>query len=342
MATRQQREQELISRGFYKGIKNIYKDTPHNIPDKYIMLIADYVECLSEVEDSLGIDAKDLAAILPDVLNRVEEKNIPVHGITEGTSITMNPNMSYEATKLYFFHELTHALQTRKTQQGEECSLANNRNGSFLMEGLTQYTAERLYHVSNGTNITYREQANRVRGQSNHTCYSPLSEYQLNGNILCMLGQATDTGLNEMIGLGYQKGGRDKIKKKYESIPGNEGKFEEFMDDLEKIYAIDKFMAVGQAHVVNGNPQLLRLSNGQTFMGNLQIQEQLINKVERELAASYIENHDDAYILENYQKFERMLTTPQLKQQFSSVIDQIEQDAIQQINANRQNSNVRR
>ena len=342
MTTRQQREQELINSGLFAAIKRAYNGTRHNIPDKYFLLMADYIDSVMQVQDSLGIDAYELARMLPQVLNNVEEKNIPVHGITEGTSITMNPNMNYEATKLYFFHELTHALQTRKTQQGEECSLANNRNGSFLMEGLTQYTAERLYHVSNGTNITYREQANRVRGQSNHTCYSPLSEYQLNGNILCMLGQVTNTGLNEMIGLGYQKGGRDKIKKKYESIPGNEGKFEEFMDDLEKIYAIDKFMAVGQAHVVNGNPQLLRLSNGQTFMGNLQIQEQLINKVERELAASYIENHDDAYILENYQKFERMLTTPQLKQQFSSVIDQIEQDAIQQINANRQNSNVRR
>lgn len=342
MATRQQREQELINSGLVNAIKRAYNGTNYNIPDKYFLLMADYIDSVMQVQDSLGIDAYELARILPQVLNNVEEKNIPVHGITEGTSITMNPNMSYEATKLYFFHELTHALQTRKTQQGEECSLANNRNGSFLMEGLTQYTAERLYHVSNGTNMTYREQINRVRGQSNHTCYSPLSEYQLNGNILCMLGQATDIGLNEMIGLGYQKGGRDKIKKKYESIPGNEGKFEEFMDDLEKIYAIDKFMAVGQAHVVNGNPQLLRLSNGQTFMGNLQIQEQLINKVERELAASYIENHDDSYILANYSKFEKVLTTPQLKQQFSAVVDQIELDAIQKLNANRQNSNVRR
>lgn len=75
----------------------------------------------------------------------------------------------------------------------------------FLTEGATQYTAEMLYNVSNGTNLEYREQPRIVRGASNRTPYSPLSEYQYNGNVLDLLAKSMDLPLPQVLSLAYKK-----------------------------------------------------------------------------------------------------------------------------------------
>lgn len=98
----------------------------------------------------------------------------------------------------------------------------------FLTEGATQFTAEILYNVSNGTNLNYREQPNSVRGLSNHTSYSALSQYQLNGNIIMLMSYSLGIPLNQILALGYRSDGREQLKGLYE------GRFEEFMFDLEK------------------------------------------------------------------------------------------------------------
>lgn len=98
----------------------------------------------------------------------------------------MSSTLNNEQNKLYFFHELTHALQTRKKDNKEECSFDNGKTGMFLVEGATQFTSEILYHISNGTNINYRAQRGSVRGHPEHTPYSPLSEYQINGSVLSL------------------------------------------------------------------------------------------------------------------------------------------------------------
>lgn len=148
MKSQIERERELINSGMFSSIKGLFANTQHNIPDKYFMLMADYIDSISEVQESLFINPQELARQLPKLVTIIQEGNIGVYGRTDDTIITMNSNLGYEANKLYFFHELTHALQTR----GPNCSFANGRNGMFLAEGATQYTAEILYHVSNGTN----------------------------------------------------------------------------------------------------------------------------------------------------------------------------------------------
>ena len=92
------------------------------------------------------------------MLNVISEENLGgIHGRTDGNKITMNAILDYETNKLYFFHELTHAIQTRYLDNHEDCSFYNGKTGMFLTEGATQYTAEILYHLSNGTNLQYRE-----------------------------------------------------------------------------------------------------------------------------------------------------------------------------------------
>jgi len=322
--TREQREKELLDSGLVDSIKQQYANISHNIPDKYFILMADYIDSISQVQDSLFLDPVDVAKALPQKLTTILESNLGgIHGRTDEDKITMNSNMDYETNKLYFFHELTHALQTRQVDNHEECSFYDGQTGMFLTEGATQYTAEILYHVSNGTNINYRQQHNTVRGHSNHITYSPLSEYQLNGNILMLLSMSMGLPLNQVLALGYRRNGRNELKELYETFPGNEGKFEEFMFDLEKIYSIDKLLIAGYGNELQGAPQNIIMQNGQSFSGNLQIQEELINKVQRELAANFIANNDNEYIMNNYQKISVYLTTPELQQNFLNAVQEI-------------------
>ena len=255
MKSRLQREQELLSSGLVESIKGLFQNTNANIPEKYYLLMADYIDSIGQLdyEGGLYLDPIKVAQTLPSLLNCISEENLGgIHGRTDGNKITMNSALNYETNKLYFFHELTHALQTRYVDNHEECSFYNGKTGMFLTEGATQFTAEILYHLSNGTNLQYREQPNTVRGHSEHIPYSPLSEYQLNGNVLMLLSGSLGVPLNQLLALGFRKDGRQLLKEMYEVFPDNVGKFEEFMFDLEKIYSIDKLIIAGYSNQLQG------------------------------------------------------------------------------------------
>ena len=323
--------QALINSGLVDSLKYQYRNIPYNIPDKYFVLIADYIDSISQLDPNQGLflDPIEVAKTLPSVLTSIQEANLGViHGRTDADRIVMNSNMNYEMNKLYFFHELTHALQTRWVDGHEECSFYDGKTGMFLTEGATQYTAEILYHVSNGTNIRYRVQNGVVRGHPEHTPYSPLSEYQINGNILMLLSSSLGLPLNQVLALGYRRDGRGQIKELYESFPGNEGKFEEFMLDLEKIYSVDKLIMAGYGSRLQGGPLNIQMQDGTIFVGNIQMQGELINKVERELAANFIANNDIDYILKNYQKISNYLTTSQLQTEFLNSINSLARETI--------------
>ena len=159
MKTRSQREQELLSSGLVDSIKGLFQNSNANIPEKYYLLMADYIDSIGQLdyEGGLYLDPIQVARTLPSLLNVISEENLGgIHGRTDEDKITMNSILDYETNKLYFFHELTHAIQTRYLDNHEECSFYNGKTGMFLTEGATQYTAEILYHLSNGTNLQYR------------------------------------------------------------------------------------------------------------------------------------------------------------------------------------------
>lgn len=339
------RRQELINSGLVSAIKKQYMNVSHNISDDYFVLIADYVDSVNqlEFEGGLYINAMDIARMLPNVLNTVIETNLGgIHGRTDGSRITMNSRLDYETKKLYFFHELTHAIQTKMINGKENCSFYNGNDGMFLTEGATQYTAEILYHLSNGTNVTYREQKNVVRGQSEHTVYSPLSEYQLNGNILLLMSYTMGIPINQVLALGFRSNGRELLKQMYEVFPENTNKFETFMFDLEKIYSIDKLIIAGYKEKLSGSPLNITMQDGRKFAGSLKIQNDLINKIERELVSTFIANNDIDYILQNASKIYSCLTTQKLKTEFKNTIIQIQQMQLDNINKSNSSNGVHR
>ena len=246
MKTKEQRLNELYSSGLVDTIKSLFAGKNVNIDEDYYALMADYIDSLDEVKDSMILNPVEILNNLPNLVSNIEETNLNgIYGITDENGIRINKALDYESKKLYFFHELTHAVQTKYINNQEHCGFYNGHDGMFLTEGATQYTAEILYHVSNGTNINYREQPSTVRGDSTRTPYSPLSEYQYNGNILMLLCKTMDLPLPQVLALGYKQNGRETLKSLYESMDGNKGKFDELMQDLEQIYSIDKLIIGG-------------------------------------------------------------------------------------------------
>ena len=51
-----------------------------------------------------------------------------------------------------------------------------------------------------------------------------------------------------------------------------------------------------------------------------------MNKTERELASTYLKNHDTQYILQNYSEISSLLTTPELKNNFLTAVNELSQE----------------
>lgn len=329
MKTKEQRYNELYSSGLVSSIKDLFANRT-DISEDYYVLMADYIDSMNEIKDEMLINPTEIARRMPELVKSIQETNLgSIYGRTDDNRIQINQSLNYEDKKLYFFHELTHALQTSHENGREQCGFYDGHNGMFLTEGATQYTAEMLYHVSNGTNLEYREQPRTVRGASNRTPYSPLSEYQYNGNVLELLAKTMNLPLPQVLALGYRKDGRETLKNIYESMEGNQGKFDELMNNLEQIYSIDKLIIYGYSeHLQSQTPELFNMANDDhtPFRANFATYNELMNKTERELVATYMENHDTEYVLQHYNEIAQFLTTPELKNNFLSAIQQLSQD----------------
>lgn len=332
MKTKEQRYNELYSSGLVDSIKELFANR-NDISEDYYVLMADYIDSMNEIKDEMLINPTEIARRMPELVKSIQETNLGgIYGRTDDNRIQMEQFLSYEDKKLYFFHELTHALQTSHENGREQCGFYNGHDGMFLTEGATQYTAEMLYNISNGTNLEYRQQPRTVRGASNRTPYSPLSEYQYNGNILDLFAKSMDLPLPQVLALAYKKDGRETLKGIYESMEGNQGKFDELMNNLEQIYSIDKLIIYGYSkNLRSQTPELFNMSNDAhtPFRANFDTYYELMNKTERELVATYMENHNTEYVLQNYNEIAQYLTTPELRNNFLAAIHELSQEVSQ-------------
>ena len=328
MKTKEQRYNELYSSGLVNSVKKMFANR-NDISEDYYVLMADYIDSMNKLKDQMLINPTKIAKRMPKLVKSINETHLGgIYGRTDDNRIQMEQSLSYEDKKLYFFHELTHALQTSHENGIEQCGFYNGHDGMFLTEGATQYTAEMLYSVSNGVDIQHRQQPRTVRGASDRTPNSPLSEYQYNGDILELMAKSMDLPLPQILSLAYKKEGRETLKEIYESMDGNQGKFDGLMNNLEQIYSIDNLLIHGYGHQLQSQTPLNITMQDRTtrFQGNLNIYRELMNKTERELASTYLKNHDTQYILQNYSEISSLLTTPELKNNFLTAVNELSQE----------------
>ena len=328
MKTKEQRYNELYSSGLVNSVKKMFANR-NDISEDYYVLMADYIDSMNKLKDQMLINPTKIAKRMPKLVKSINETHLGgIYGRTDDNRIQMEQSLSYEDKKLYFFHELTHALQTSHENGIEQCGFYNGHDGMFLTEGATQYTAEMLYSVSNGVDMQHRQQPRTVRGASDRTPNSPLSEYQYNGDILELMAKSMDLPLPQILSLAYKKDGRETLKEIYESMDGNQGKFDGLMNNLEQIYSIDNLLIHGYGHQLQSQTPLNITMQDRTtrFQGNLNIYRELMNKTERELASTYLKNHDTQYILQNYSEISSLLTTPELKNNFLTAVNELSQE----------------
>ena len=328
MKTKEQRYNELYSSGLVNSVKKMFANR-NDISEDYYVLMADYIDSMNELKDQMLINPTEIAKRMPELVKSIQETNLAgIYGRTDDNRIQMEQSLSYEDKKLYFFHELTHALQTSHENGIEQCGFYNGHDGMFLTEGATQYTAEMLYNISNGVSMQHRQQPRTVRGASDRTPNSPLSEYQYNGDILELMAKSMDLPLPQILSLAYKKDGRETLKEIYESMDGNQGKFDVLMNNLEQIYSIDNLLIHGYGQQLQSQTPLNITMQDRTtrFQGNLNIYRELMNKTERELAATYLKNHDTQYILQNYSEIASLLTTPELRNNFLTAVNELSQE----------------
>ena len=328
MKTKEQRYNELYSSGLVNSVKKMFANR-NDISEDYYVLMADYIDSMNELKDQMLINPTKIAKRMPKLVKSINETHLGgIYGRTDDNRIQMEQSLSYEDKKLYFFHELTHALQTSHENGIEQCGFYNGHDGMFLTEGATQYTAEMLYSVSNGVDMQHRQQPRTVRGASDRIPNSPLSEYQYNGDILELMAKSMDLPLPQILSLAYKKDGRETLKEIYESMDGNQGKFDVLMNNLEQIYSIDNLLIHGYGHQLQSQTPLNITMQDRTtrFQGNLNIYRELMNKTERGLVATYLENHDTQHILQNYSEIASLLTTPELKNNFLTAVNELSQE----------------
>lgn len=315
-----------------------------DIDEKFYFLIAEYLENLNAISKDLGIDVVDVAMNLPDVIKSIKfDSTIAGYGEYKNQEIFMNPNLDKESLKLYFFHELTHAVQTHFKDGKENCAFYNETTGMFLTEAVTQYTAEILYSISSNKDMNRLMQPRVVRGVPEKTVNSPLSEYQLNGNILSQLAIVLDVPLPKLLGIAYQKDAREQLKKLYESKPGNEDKFEEFMYHLEEIYTVDKLLIYGYYNVLN-KEELVKINppnkNGVGFQSNLNKYKNLQDYVEMDLYIQFLYNNDIETIKKHADYYDKIITSDIVRQEFRKELNSIiQKDKESQILKNENNLN---
>ena len=328
MKTKEQRYNELYSSGLVNSVKKMFANR-NDISEDYYVLMADYIDSMNKLKDQMLINPTEIAKRMPKLVKSINETHLGgIYGRTDDNRIQMEQSLSYEDKKLYFFHELTHALQTSHENGIEQCGFYNGHDGMFLTEGATQYTAEMLYNVSNGVSMQHRQQPRTVRGASDRTPNSPLSEYQYNGDILELMAKSMDLPLPQILSLAYKKDGRETLKEIYESMDGNQGKFDGLMNNLEQIYSIDNLLIHGYGQQLQSQTPLNITMQDRTtrFQGNLNIYRELMNKTERELASTYLKNHDTQYILQNYSEIASLLTTPELRNNFLTAVNELSQE----------------
>lgn len=112
MKTKEQRYNELYSSGLVDSIKELFANR-NDISEDYYVLMADYIDSMNEIKNEMLINPTEIARKMPKLVKSIQESNLGgIYGRTDDNRIQMEQSLSYEDKKLYFFHELTHALQT--------------------------------------------------------------------------------------------------------------------------------------------------------------------------------------------------------------------------------------
>lgn len=310
---------------FEDVIRKYEQDNRIVLEDKYYLLIADYLECLKELD--INVNIEKILDKLPKVFNQIQElSNYEMggnYGATNVPTIKMNRELSPEKFKLYFFHELTHAIQT--SQKGTGLYDNNKKNGDFFNEGLTQITAEFLYQISSETIKQPQFYNNVVVGQPSRTIYSSADYYKLNVSYLQMFAMSIGVALTDIMSIAYNENARELLEQKFNLANNNEKNLNDILENLEEIHIINKALLSKQDNGINSmellsGDQLVPIYNEdgtKLYKTNFKRQGMLMDDYEQQMINMFFKNNNEEYVRKHEQEFLNNITTPELKEAFN-------------------------
>ena len=305
--------------------------------ETYYILIADYIYSILSPENNI-IYYFEAVNLLKDLLKKIVEKDFNRENIgdkasyIDGGVIYINRNLPYKMQKLAIFKELTTLLFEKKYYNSEP----RNRD-YFIRDGIIQHTYEKLVDISNDVEAKY-DYYEEI-GLPNHKIYGNLRENNLNKDILILLSLALGQNINKVSKLGFTYNGRKTLSDIYQSQKGNRFDFDELMSILDKISLIKEEIGnEGKDGLEYPHSfKVMETSDNKEFIANLELYNDLVITVERELMNMFLYNRTNNEIMENYELFMKCLTTEELKEEFRELI-RLEFEEIEELDGkNRKN-----
>ena len=93
MKTKEQRLNELYSKGLVNTIKGLFAGKNVNIDEDYYVLMADYIDSLDEVKDSMLLNPVEILNNLPNLVSNIQFNNVDFPTLGRPTMLT-NPDLN--------------------------------------------------------------------------------------------------------------------------------------------------------------------------------------------------------------------------------------------------------
>lgn len=294
------RREDIGSKSIISVVRRLYGNGRSE--EDYI-LISDYIDSLMTVASSFDIDAKSVMGDVMDVTIRAFRDNSYLY-------------MNYDEKRRRFFRDVNMGI------------IGNNfydeKSGMFIIMGMVEYATEIMIHSTGETKMRSRNQMGVALMQGDRRVYSPLREYQYNGSILMLICLVMDINIRRLVGLGFKRDGRGLFKKLFDGLDGLYGRSEDFLYQLEKVYAINELVKAGYGERLKGDAIMITMANGKDkFKGNLKLEGELMDKLEMILSDAYIRNHEEMEVMGNYNRVNSYLTSAKSRGYFMKRIGNV-------------------
>lgn len=296
------RREDIGSKSIISVVRKLYGNGRSE--EDYI-LISDYIDSLMTVSSSFDIDAKSVMSDIMDVTVKAFRDNNYLY-------------MNYDEKRRRFFWDVNMGVIGNNFYDG--------KSGMFIIMGMVEYATEIMIHCTGDGKMRSRNQMGAILMQGERRVYSPLRDFQYNGSILMLISLVMDCSIKRLVGLGFKKSGRDTFKKFFDGLDGLYGRSEDFLYQLEKIYAINELVKAGYGERLKGDAIMITMANGKDkFKGNLKLEGELMDKLEMILSDAYIRNHDEMEVMSNYNKVNSYLTSARSRGYFMKKIGSVSQ-----------------
>ena len=319
MKRRDERFAEIADTDMLEKVIRSFENKNKILDDEYYLLITDYLISLGEC--NLNIDIDKIVTELPNKIKNIRKvSNSEIGGVygktTPDNTILINGDLDKEKSKLYFFHELTHAVQ--RNNHGTGLYNSKNKNGDFFNEGLTQSIAEMVYQVSSDTTKEFEFQNGKIPGQQNRMVYSSLELYQMNESYLQLFCLSTGISFLRMMELSFNENNREILENYFKVANDNQEDINSILDELEEIYSVNYLLWTNpNAYQLLSQNGLCEVENNdKIYHTNLQRVSQLMDNYEEKMIQMFFKNNNEQFVQSHANAFYNMLTTNKLKNIF--------------------------